>query len=237
MSVFEELWDQYRGLVNQLSAQFGAQYRSYGADTADFQQEAVSWMLDHEHKLADKYEELADGEQFGKWLYRCLDNEFRDYAVDIKDQAGGQPRHGAYWYTPNELKVLLPSMLDPEKWHDPPQSEGGGRSSRSAAEGGNWIATLADVSRAFSRLSQKDQLLLRALHHEGVRNKDLAAAEDVTEATMSYRHTQALKRLLRELGGERPRKMRGDVPGDPWRGRHSVSNAQARAIQSGYYDE
>lgn len=54
---------------------------------------------------------------------------------------------------------------------------------------------------------------------------------------MSYRHSQALKRLISHLGGEKPRHMRADVPHDPFRGRHAVSNAAARAMTSHQYEE
>lgn len=235
-TTFEIIWSEHQNVVHDISRRFGAQFHSMGASHEDFRQEAVCWMLDNEDDLAELYEEM-EPEEFSRYLARCIENEFKDYGVDIRDQAGGQPRAGAYWYGTAELKTLLPSMLDPQKWHEPPQYDSETRAPANPAHGNNWVATLADVSQAFARLEQADQMLLRDLHQYGIRNKDLAEMNEVTEATMSYRHTQALKRLLKNLGGERPKQMRPDVKYDPWRGRHSVSTAQARAIQSSYYEE
>lgn len=234
---FESLWIEFEPVVHKVAHEFGNKGHRYGANADDFRQEAVCWMLENERELSQRREEIGEPDKFEKYLATCLRNEANDYLVDVRDQAGGQPRHGAYWYTVNELKALLPSMFDPEKWHEPPVSdEGGGRSQRRPAEGGNWIATLADVARAYSRLDKADRDLLENLHRYGGRNKDLAEEAGVTEATMSYRHTQCLKRLLRELGGPRPSPMRPDHQYDPWRGRHAVSNAASRARQSSYYE-
>lgn len=235
MTTFESLWTEYQPIIAGVAYEHGGRNHRYGASHEDFSQEFALWMMDNEDFLAEKREEITDPDEFGRFLARCLHNEGADYGLDIRDAAGGQPRRGAYWYTTNELKVLLPCVFDPQKWLEPPQSDG--RSVGDPAHGGNWIATLADVAQALSRLEHTDQMLLRALHEDGLRNKDLADADGVTEATMSYRHTQALKRLLKNLGGEKPRKMRADSPYDPWRGRHAVSNAGARAVQGGYYDD
>lgn len=236
MSVtFESLWSQYQPVVDGLAATYGAQNRRYGAEREDFSQEGVAWMLANEKWLVERFEEVDDPDEFAKFLARCLDNEFKDYSLDVRDQGGGQPRRGAYWYGTGELKNLLPAVFDKNKWLEPPQSDG--KSVSDPAHGGNWIATLADVSRAFDQLSPEDQNFLRCLHGDGMRNKDMADMAGVTEATMSYRHTQALKRLLKHLGGEKPKYMRGDRAHDPWRGRHSVTNAHAAAMTRGQYEE
>jgi len=233
---FEALWVEYEPIVHTVAYEYGNKGHRFGADTEDFRQEFIAWMLDNEDWLAGKREEIEDPEEFGKFLARCLRNEGADYMVDIRDQAGGQPRRGAYWYTTNELKFLLPNMFDPEKWHEPPQSDGGGRGRGIPSEGGNWIATLADVASAFEKLNADDQDLLRKFHEYGYRNKDMAEADGITEASMSYRHSAVLKRLLKHLGGPKPRHMRPDDKYDPWRGRHAVSNSQARAMTASYYD-
>jgi hypothetical protein len=223
---FEALWIEHEPIVQTVAHEYGNKGHRYGADTDDFRQEFIAWMLDNEGMLADRRAEIEDPDEFGKFLARCLRNEGDDYLVDIRDQAGGQPRRGAYWYTTNELKFLLPAMFDPEKWHEPPQSDGGSSRGRGVpSEGGNWIATLADVAQGFEKLNKDDQDLLRKFHQFGYRNKDMAAADGITEASMSYRHSQVLKRLLKNLGGPKPRHMRPDDKYDPWRGRHAITSS------------
>jgi DNA-directed RNA polymerase specialized sigma24 family protein len=234
--VFEVLWAEYEPLVQSLAYEFGAKGHRWGAEHDDFRQEFVCWMLREEPKLKRKRAEITDADQFGKWLARCLRNEGNDYLVDIRDGAGGQPRHGAYWYSEAEVKELLPSMFDPEKWHEPPVSDGGGRVNRIPAEGGNWIATLADVARAYDSLNIEERDIIKAIYRDGVRNVDLAGEWSVSEAAMSSRHHRALAKIHKALGGPKPSPMRRDVPGDPFRGRHAISSAHARALTSSYYE-
>lgn len=239
-NVFEYLWSEYQPMIDTLSYKFGSQYHHLGASTDDFRQEAVAWMLDKEDKLATKLAGFeGDDDAFGKWLYRVLENEFRDYAVDIKDQAGLQPRAGIFFYSPADLRTLLPSMFDRDAWLHPPQSDDGtqGRSSKALDEGNNWVTTLADVSRAFEALDPKDQGLIRRFHQWGETNADLAEEYGISHQSMSNKHTRVLNKMVEFLGGPRPQPMRPDQENDPWRGRHSISTARARAIQQSYYEE
>lgn len=233
---FESLYAEYLPVIEGIAAEYGGKFRRYGAEGSDFSQEFAIWMMDNEAKLAETYDEIGPDE-FERYLAQCLRHEAADYGLDIKGQNGGQDRHSAYWYTVGDLKTLLPSVYDPEAWLHPPKFNGENRSSRAPAEGNNWVTILADIADALRRLSIDDQMMLRDFHQHGEMNKTLAELNGVTEATMSYRHTQALKRLLAQLGGEKPKRMRPNDKYDPWRGRHSVSNARARAIQSGYYEE
>jgi DNA-directed RNA polymerase specialized sigma24 family protein len=232
---FEDLWAEFSPVVEGIATESGRKYHQWGADREDFAQELTLWVLDNTDWLASKREEIDDDRQFTKFLARCLRNEIHDYQVDIKAQAGGQDRTTAYWYSVAEVKYLLDQIFDEDAWLNPPQIEGGGGRGGDPALGNNWLATLADVSRAFTKLSSEDQSLLRDFHEYGARNKAMASINGVTEATMSYRHGQACKRLLEELGGPKPKHMRPDDPHDPWRGRHAVTNASARAMQAHYW--
>lgn len=233
-TTFETLWSDFSHVVEGVAVSFGRTTHQYGADYSDFHQELALWMIDKANMLAEKREELGD-EEFTRWLERCLENESKDYAVDVKAQALGYERHDLHFYTKGELSFLLDCVFDKQKWLEPPQSEG--RSTKAPSEGGNWIATLADVSQGFDQLPQADKILLREFHQFGHRNVDLAEAYGVTEATMSSRHTRSINRLLKKLGGSAPRPMRPGDTRDPWRGRHSVSNAHALAVTRNQYDE
>lgn len=236
-AIFESVWATHEPIVHDVAREFGAKGHRWGAGHEDFRHEFVCWMLDNEKKLDRVRNEIDNEDKFALFLAKCLRNEGTDYLVDIRDQAGGQPRRGAYWYTEGEVKNLLPSMFDPEKWHEPPVSEGGGRAQRIPAEGGNWIATLADVARSFEELNIEDRDILRAFHKDGATNVTLAGEYSISESAMSSRHGRAVSRLHKKLGGPRPERMRPDSPTDPWRGRHAISNAHARALTSSSYED
>ena len=232
---FETVYPTVEHIVAAVANEYGRKGWRYGATHEDFQQEFIAWMLDHEAFCAEFIEEHGQ-EAFDKYLTRCLQNEGKDYMRDVKAQALGYHRDDEYFYAENELKKsLLPSMFDKSKWLEPPQSEG--RSTKAPAEGGNWIATLADVAQAYEKLDLDDQNLLRNFHQHGMRNMDLAKAHGVTDATMSYRHDRAIKRLQKALGGEKPRPEREATWDTRWRGRHAVSNSQARAMTSASYED
>lgn len=233
---FEDYLPTVQPIVESVSTIYGRKGFRYGADSADFAQELYIWVIEHEDKLNEWLDpESYDEKSAVKLIARAMDNECRDYLRDIKAQSLGFERRDEFFYARGEVKSLLPAMFDPEKWLDPPQSEG--RSVKAPAEGGNWIATLADLSRAFDQLSVEDQVMLRAFHEAGYSNKAMADVHGVTDSTMSYRHDQAVKRLVNVLGGEVPRPARAGNSADPWRGRHAIQRPQAMAIQSSYYEE
>lgn len=237
---FEMVWSEYEAIIQGISYEYGCKYRTMGASTEDFRQELLAWLLDNEAKIARKYEGLGDHEAFGRWLARCLRNEANDYAVDIRDQAGFQPRQGAHWYSTADLRTLLPSVFDRQAWTNPPKSDdenGRSRAVKALSEGNNWVTTLADVSAAFERLEPKEQGLLRRFHQWDEKNIDLAEEFGLTQQQMSAKHTRILEKMVEFLGGPRPQPMRADDPNDVWRGRHSIPAQKMRAITSSYYEE
>ena len=229
-----DLLNDLAPMVNQIASEFGRSNRVYGAETADFSQELYLWIVKNE----DKVREWLDPEDPAHGLLAVsLKNVAKGYAVGVKAQALGYERDDLHWYNKGELKALLPLVFNDDAWHEPPQSEG--RSAKAPSEGGNWIATLADVSQAYSKLDLADQQLLRYFHKDDYSNQEMADDEGVTHQSMSERHDRALGRLLRILGGTVPTPMREarNEQRDPWVGRRAVTNSTARSYQSGAYDD
>lgn len=224
-----ELLAEVEPMIAGIASEFGRRHHVHGADSEDFRQDLRIWVLENADDIAAWRNEL-DPSEFDKYLARCMRNECSSLGVDIKAHATGYKRDDLTWYSKGELKTLLPSMFDRSKWHEPPQSDG--RSVKSYAEGNNWVAILADVSRAFSTLRKDDRDLLTAVYRDEYNNVLLSEMFGVTEQTMSYRHERALGRLLDALGGRKPESTR-----DPWRGRHAISNGAARAMTQGSYDD
>ena len=231
------LLDSVAPMVQQIAGEFGRTNRVHGADAEDFVQELWCWVLENEEQVLEWLDpEVTDPKVGEKMLAKSLRNECRDYAVDIKSQALGYERADLHWYSKGEVRSLLPTVFNPDAWEEPPMSEG--RSTKAPSEGGNWLATLADIAQAFGKLPAEDQNLLRAFHERGWTNKMMADGEHVSEQLMSYRHDRAVSRLVKILGGEKPRPMREQFDKrDPWRGRHSISNSTARVYQQKAYED
>ena len=238
MTTRTDLLTDLAPMVNGIASEFGRRHHAHGADAADFSQEMFLWIVKNEDQVRTWLDQEFFTEDEGiKLIARSLRNECKDYAVDIKAQTLGYERTDLHWYSKGEVKALLPAVFNESAWHEPPQSEG--RSTKSQAEGGNWIATLADVAQAFSKLDPRDQHLLRRFHEDDWTNKMMAEAENVSHQSMSERHDRAVDRLVRLLGDTAPRPMRDAAyyPRDPWRGRRAVTNSSARAYQSAVYDD
>ena len=230
------IMDTLTPMVESIAAEYGRRYHQYGASNEDFAQQLWLWVFENGHQLSTWLDpELFEPKVADKLIAQSMRNECKDYAVDVKAQSLGYERVDLHWYSKGEIKALLPSMFNPDAWHEPPQSEG--RSTKAPSEGGNWIATLADLAQAYKRMTEYDQSILEALHKDGWTQAMLAESLRIPEQTMSYHHDRALGRMVRMLGDTKPNPMKEQAnPRDPWRGRHSVSNAGARAYQQQVYD-
>lgn len=222
--------DDLNPMIMGIAAEFGRKHHTHGADSSDFAQEMYLWLVENAGKV-DKW--LHSGEYETKhgerMLAKALRNRCKGYALEVRGQ-GHFLVDELYFYTKGEVKNLLGAMFDREAWLEPPQSDG--RSTKAPAHGGNWMATLADISRAYDRLDRYDRDLLARFHRDDRSNKALADSEGISEALMSYRHDRAIRRLHEHLGGDRPEFRR-----DPWQGRHAVSNAHAQAMTSSTYED
>ena len=230
-----DLLETLEPMILGIAAEYGRIHRVHGADADDYSQELRVYVLENEDTLSEYLNpDMYSPDQGQRLVAQCLRNEAKDYSLDIKAQAIGYKREDLYFYSKGEVKALLPMMFDPEKWHEPPQSEG--RSTKSQAEGGGWIATLADVSQAFEKLDAEDRDMLAAFHRDEWTNVLMAEALGVTEQVMSYRHDRAVRRLLKILGDTSPRPMRAQTNRDPWRGRRSIPAPSMRAYEQKVYD-
>lgn len=229
--------DDITPIIESVASEMGRRYSRFGADRDDLAQEAYLWLYDHPQKVADF---LDDDKHGHKKLALTLRRELQDYGESVKAQHLGYSRDDLYYFHKGEVRALLDAMFDEEAWTEPPVSDGGPTGRRDPATGGGWIATLADVSQGFAKLSAEDRDLLHGFHRDGWANKMMAESAGISEQTMSYRHDMAVKRLVDILGGPKVKAQHDETCDHPYRphyGRRAVSNSHARAIQQGYYDE
>lgn len=239
MTLPDELISVIGPIVESVGADYGRRYRQFGADQQDMAQSGWLWAFDHPRKVIQWFDpEQTEPRAGERLLAQALRNECHDYGETLKAQHLGYSRDDLMYYSRAMVEGLLPSVLDPEAWLHPEQSDGERRGRGAPAEGGNWIATLADISRAFEGLDSEDRDLLKMFHEAPVwRNVDAAKYFGVSEQTMSYRHSMAIKRLVKALGGPKPKPQHDEECDHGWIGRHSMSNAAARSVQQSYYEE
>lgn len=225
-------------LVASVANEFARKFGRYGVEREDLAQEMRVWIFRHPAKLAE-WEESEEGAE--KPLARTLRNEALDLCQRWKADYLGYSVNDLHYYSRKELqKVLLPALFDREAWTEPPVSEDSGRSGTAPGEGGNWVSLLADVSRAFDGLPKRDQDLLRMFHQDQMTNVLVADMLGISQQAASKKHHQALGRLVRQLGGERPRNTHEEPTcecEDFVGTRQVMSNAAARAAQDSYYED
>jgi DNA-directed RNA polymerase specialized sigma24 family protein len=76
----------------------------------------------------------------------------------------------------------------------------------SPAEGGNLLAMLIDIKKAYLLLEVEDQVLLRLRHFDSFTLKQIAGQLECAVSTADRRCSTALRNLIDELGGVSPFK-------------------------------
>lgn len=137
-------------------------------------------------------------------------------------------------YSKPQLRDMLPLVESPESWSSFAAEGGdrsGGRSTADPAEGGTRLAMYADLRRAWERLTDEERVILRLRYFGASEESWEALGEllDVTPDAARKRCERALGKMQRFLSGE-VRERGGDVA------RRVLSNAQAVALQSGYWE-
>lgn len=229
--------------------------RSYPmVDTEDLLQEGLMWAVAHPGAL-HIYLGHEDEAACTRLIMTAMKNAAREYAVKYRaGQRGDVMLEDDCWYPLDALKGtgklagkrgLLHHVYDTESWLSPEKPEGGSpRVKRDPAEGNNWLATLSDVSAALDKLRRENPEaadLIECHYRNGMTYESIGRMlqPPVSRETVSKRIDRAIKKIQEILGGPRP-KRDPEEPG--WENglvgtRRAISNAAARAITDGGYDE
>ena len=216
-------------------------------DRDDIVGHLLEWTTNNARRL-NEWDEHKPNDEYVRLVTAVLYDEAHIYARRQKALRFGHPTSDDFFYTKGMIEDILPTVLDEsrETWLNVPAKAfdefDGGRPTKALSEGNNWLATLADVARAYARLNIDDKKLLRDTYLYGISSSTLAeaASEEITRQGVDKRIERALRRLWRELGGpewiapdERPRRReREDGPGT----RRAMSNAAARALTDSQWE-
>ena len=176
--------------------------RFYMVDAQDISQEILIWVFTHDAKV----EEYQDGTERGKGkLLKSMYHAGLKFCQEEKARVLGYKVEDNYYYELGLIRDTLTRIWDEEAWTNPPQPvEQAKVKHRSVSEGNNYVATLADVSRAVSQLPRADQLILRWFFNDGYTADEISKHLDITKAACESRIHRLVKRIQRALGGERP---------------------------------
>jgi len=83
-------------------------------------------------------------------------------------------------------------------------NDGTPRKPSAPAEGGNLLAMLVDIKKAYEKLDKYDQDILRLRYHDNLTLQIISEYLECAISTVDRRCTQALRKLQNNIGGESP---------------------------------
>jgi len=194
-----EDWDY---IVVNVSSEYHKKFPM--CELEDIKQDLYIWFAEHPNKL--EYWESLGKKDAKNLIYRSLRNQALDYCQRWKSKSIGYDISDLYYYTPELVEVLLPTVLM-GNFHIAPKLNLSNVSSgpSTPSEGGNIQVMLLEIDSAYWKLSKDNRKIIFLRHAESFDFKEIANLLSLgTEDAARMRHKRAIKRLVNKLGGRKP---------------------------------
>ena len=171
----------------------------------DMSQEAWLWIYEHPNRVE---REDVDTELLAYGLIREVGSHVGAIAQKERAHRLGYEASDQYAYGRAQIALALPAVVsgttEPPAWA---QQEIAQRTDPS--EGGNWLALLADMTRAWEKsgLTEQQRELLTDYYCEDMTQEEIADMLNVTHQTVSNRLKAATRKLIDYLGGPAPQDL------------------------------
>ena len=178
----------------------------------DIAQECIAWGITRNVYIIEQMsvEDAKQLEYNQKRIAYQMKRAAERYVRKEKDNKSGYQLSDEAYYETLMLGQLLPfviaSVIDGTVLEQAQEMirDGQPRGSSSPAEGGNLLASLIDIKKAYLELDEKDQAVLRMRHYENATLQQIAVFLECAVSTADRRCTTSLRRLQEGLGGETP---------------------------------
>jgi RNA polymerase sigma factor (sigma-70 family) len=189
-------------------------YRRFRAYTerADLLQEAWAFVLSRAEHFNEVLSE--ENEVQRKWNEKKIAWQMRRalerYARKEKASKSGYQLNDEAYYDTVTIAQLLPFVIKSfisETALEQSQiliNDGTPRKPSAPAEGGNLLAMLVDIKKAYEKLDKYDQDILRLRYHDNLTLQIMSEYLECAISTVDRRCTQALRKLQNNIGGESP---------------------------------
>ena len=193
---------EYNDVVQQLSTEYARRYGMLERD--DIAQELWVWFVGHPRK----YKEWSELEQKDKdkLIAKSLRNAALKYCEREKANKVGYDSSDLYYYDASVVEAFLPSIIAgtyaiPVSIQDLNAKFGSGNLS----DGNNWLSLRSDIAKAFDKLSDAKQNILRLRFSIDSPDWALLAKDmDSTPDGARMKVQRAINSLIKNLGGWRP---------------------------------
>jgi RNA polymerase sigma factor (sigma-70 family) len=206
-----ELHPQLNDLVPSVVTVVHRRYRKY-VDRADLTQEAYAWVMARVTYFNGLLEDendavrLINQRRIAFQMRRAIER----YARKEKAARSGYQTNDESFYDTVTIARLLPyiiaSIVNDTAIEQAQNliNDGTPRKPAAPAEGGNLLATLIDIKKAYESLDEDDKNILRLRYHENYTLQQLSEATECAVSTADRRCTNALRKILNFMGGESP---------------------------------
>jgi DNA-directed RNA polymerase specialized sigma24 family protein len=197
-------------------------------DTADIKQSLYEWFLEHPNKLASW--EILSKKETKNLIYRSLRNQAFDYCQWWKAKTLGYEKDDLFYYTPEMVENLLPTMLRGEELDRLPVlnlgKTGGGHGT--PAESGNVDTMISDISRGYNALNKDDKRAVFMRFALSFPFAEIAEQMELnTEDAARMRVKRAVKHIVVKIGAFKPRVEPDDLPYDKTSGEQEAPEVYA----------
>ena len=198
-------------LVPSVVTTIHRRFRQY-TERGDLLQEAWAFVLTR----ADHFNEVLsdENEVQRKWnekkvawqIRRCLER----YARKEKASKSGYHLNDEAYYDTVTIAQLLPFVIKSvisDTALEQSQvlvNDGTPRKPSAPAEGGNLLAMLVDIKKAYEKLEKYDQDILRLRYHDNLTLQLISEYLECAISTVDRKCTQALRKLQNNIGGDSP---------------------------------
>ena len=186
-------------------------FRTY-TERADLLQEAWAFVLSRAEHFNEVLSE--ENEVQRKWNEKKIAWQMRRalerYARKEKASKSGYQLNDEAYYDTVTIAQLLPFVIKSfisETALEQSQiliNDGTPRKPSAPAEGGNLLAMLVDIKKAYEKLDKYDQDILRLRYHDNLTLQIMSEYLECAISTVDRRCTQALRKLQNNIGGESP---------------------------------
>jgi hypothetical protein len=194
--------EEYNDLVQTLSSEYTRKYNMLERD--DIAQELWVWFVGHPRKYKE-WSELESKDK-DKLIAKSLRNAALKYCEREKAKKSGYDSSDLYYYDVSVVEAFLPSIIAgtysiPISIQDLNAKFGSGN----VSDGNNWLSLRSDISKAFEKLSDAKQNILRLRFSIDSPDWSLLAKDmESTPDGARMKVQRAMNSLVKNLGGWRP---------------------------------
>ena len=200
-------------LASSVASTIYRRYNQY-VERDDIKQECLTWALTRSQYLIDQLSEpdtdkRKHNEQKIAWQMRRIAERYVRKEKAVK--SGYFINDEAYYerVTVGQLLPFVIASVQNDTVIEVAQhmvQDGQPKGKSSPAEGGNLLAMLIDIKKAYLLLEVEDQVLLRLRHFDSFTLKQIAGQLECAVSTAVRRCSNALRKLIDNLGGVSPFK-------------------------------